>query len=116
HPTVPFEAKRYIADKVNTSNVPRISGNWEIQTHTRLGESALLLVVRQSGAHVDAAISRVDGDTGNIDGTYKDGKFVLGHFDGARPLLLEIVPQSDGSLQVAENNGTPLVALRPSAA
>jgi thiol-disulfide isomerase/thioredoxin len=116
HPTVPFEAKRYIADKVNTSNVPRISGNWEIQTHTRLGESALLLVVRQSGAHVDAAISRVDGDTGNIDGIYKDGKFVLGHFDGARPLLLEIVPAADGSLHIVQNGNTKLVALRPSAA
>jgi thiol-disulfide isomerase/thioredoxin len=112
----PIEAKRYLADDANSGNVPRISGNWELQTHTKYGESALLLVVRQSGAHVDAAIARVDGDTGNIDGDYKAGKFVLGHFDGARPLLVEIVPQSDGSLQVVENNGTPLVALRPSAA
>jgi hypothetical protein len=93
-----------------------INLNWELQTHTKYGESALLLVVRQSGAHVDATISRVDGDTGNIDGDYKAGKFVLGHFDDARPLLLEIVPQSDGSLQVVENNGTPLPAFRPSAA
>ena len=32
-----------------------------------------------------AAILRVDGDTGALTGSYKDGKFLLGHFSGARP-------------------------------
>jgi peroxiredoxin len=113
---LPFEAKRYSADKVSPSHIPQIIGKWELQTHTHFGESALLLIVRQSGARVNAAISRVDGDTGNIDGVYKDGKFLLGHFDGARPLVLEIVPAADGSLNVTENAQKQLVALRPSAA
>jgi thiol-disulfide isomerase/thioredoxin len=112
----PFVAKRYIADNAVAANVPRISGSWELQAHTKSGDAAQLLVVRQSGAHISAVISRVDGDTGNIDGVYKNGKFVLGHFDGARPLLLEIVPAADGSLQVVENSDKQLVALRPSAA
>lgn len=114
--TVPFEAKRYIADNVSSSNVPRISGNWEIQRHNKSGAVANLLVVRQSGAHVDAVISRVDGDSGSIDGVYKDGKFVLGHFDGARPVLLEIVPAADGSLNIIQNGDIKMVAYRPSAA
>jgi peroxiredoxin len=116
YPSAPFQAKRYIAENVSMANVPRISGNWELQTKTSFGESALLLVVHQSGVHVTAVIARVDGDTGTIDGVYKDGKFVLGHFDGARPLLLEIVPAADGSLNVVQNGDKRLVALRPSAA
>jgi peroxiredoxin len=115
HATVPFEAKRYTAEKV-PSHVPQIGGKWELQTNTHFGESAVLLIVRQSGAHVNAAISRVDGDTGTIDGVYHDGKFVLGHFDGARPLVLEVVPVSDGSLKITQDGKKQLVALRPSAA
>jgi peroxiredoxin len=114
--TAPFEAKRYTADNASIANVPRISGDWELQTNTHFGESALLLRVRQSGAHVNAVISRVDGDTGTINGVYKNGKFVLGHFDGARPLLLEIAPAADGSLHIVQNGDKQLVAFRPSAA
>jgi peroxiredoxin len=116
HAPLTLEAKRYIADKAGSSRIPQIGGRWELQTHTHFGESALLLIVRQSGARVDAAISRVDGDTGNINGVYKNGKFVLGHFDGARPLVLEIVPAADGSLNVTQNGKEKLIALRPSAA
>jgi peroxiredoxin len=69
--------------------------------------------VRQSGAEVSAAILRVDGDTGAIEGKYKDGKFVLSHFDGARPLLLEVTPQAGGALALVENGGrTTLTAVR----
>jgi peroxiredoxin len=116
HAPLPFEATRYTPVNASLSHIPQISGKWELQTHTVFGESALLLIVRQSGVRVNAAISRVDGDTGNIEGVYKDGKFVLGHFDGARPLVLEIVPAADGSLNVTENGHERLVALRPSAA
>jgi len=116
HAPLPFEATRYTPVNAGLSHVPQISGKWELQTHTVFGESALLLIVRQSGARVNAAISRVDGDTGNIEGVYKDGKFVLGHFDGARPLVLEMVPAADGSLNVTENGHERQIALRPSAA
>jgi len=115
-PAQPFEAKRYVAETLSSANVPPISGRWELETHTHYGESALLLLIQQSGATVTAAISRVDGDTGRIDGVYQDGKFVLSHFDGARPLLLEITPAADGSLDIVQNGQTKLIALRPEAA
>ena len=67
------------------------------------GEAAWQLIVRQSGAEVSAAILRVDGDTGTLTGTYRDGKFVLSHFSGARPLRLELTPAADGTLAVVQN-------------
>jgi peroxiredoxin len=116
HDPMPFAATRYTPVNTSLSHIPQISGKWELQTHTHYGESAQFLIVRQSGVRVNAAISRVDGDTGNIEGVYQDGKFVLGHFDGARPLVLEIIPAADGSLNVTENGHEKQVALRPSAA
>lgn len=42
----------------------------------------------------------MDGDTGALTGSYKDGKFLLSHFSGARPSLLTLTPASDGTLAV----------------
>ena len=72
--------------------------------------------MRQKGADVSAAILRVDGDTGALTGTWRGGKFVLSHFSGARPNLLEVTPAADGSLELLQNGRTKLVALRPAAA
>jgi peroxiredoxin len=119
HGSLPFRAVRYVPEKLGPGSVPRIDGRWELQTHTRYGEASLLLLIHQSGPHVTAAISRVDGDTGALDGSYKDGKFTLGHFDGARPLLLEITPIEGGSLAIVESTQKgqeKLVAWRPEVA
>ena len=67
------------------------------------GESAWQFIVRQSGPEVSAAILRVDGDTGTLTGRYRDGTFVLSHFSGARPLVLEVTPGADGTLTVIQN-------------
>jgi peroxiredoxin len=75
------------------------------------GEKAWHLIVRQNGAEVSAAILRVDGDTGLLTGEYQDGQFTLSHFSGARPSLLTIAPQPDGSLEVVQN-GKKLTAVR----
>src|SRR5262249_44650349 len=45
-------------------------------------------------------------------GTYRDGKFVLSHFSGARPLRVELIPQRDGTLTLVQNKDKPLTALR----
>ena len=45
-------------------------------------------------------------------GTYRDGKFVLSHFDGARPLLLEVTPQADGTIELVENGRQKYTAVR----
>src|SRR6266704_2231588 len=88
----PFHAKRFAPQPPADANVPAIAGLWNIQTKSSKGENAWHLIVRQSGAEVSAAILRVDGDTGMLTGSYRDGRFVLSHFSGARPLLLQLTP------------------------
>jgi thiol-disulfide isomerase/thioredoxin len=116
-----FQAKRHVPSLVRSSDqhAPDISGLWEIQVKSPKGESAWHFVVNQAGAKIDAAILRVDGDTGTLSGNFKDGKFILSHFTGERPFYVEVTPRSDGSLelQIASFHDTQnLVALRPAEA
>ena len=93
--------------------MPAIAGLWNVQVgKSSKGEAAWQLIVRQSGAEVSAVILRIDGDTGTLTGTYRDGKFALSHFSGARPLRLELTPAADGTLAVVQNTDKPLTALR----
>jgi len=108
----PFKAKRFTPTNADASDVPTINGLWNVQVKSSKGESAWQLIVRQSGAAVSAAILRVDGDTGELTGSWANGKFVLSHFSGARPLRLELTPQADGTLAVVQNKDTPLTAIR----
>jgi thiol-disulfide isomerase/thioredoxin len=115
--TLPFQAKPFVSDKSETAaNIPSINGRWEIEVNSPKGESAWHFIVRQSGGDVSAAILRVDGDTGSLTGKYQDGKFVLGHFSGERPYLLDVTPRSDGSLHIILNDYSgkrELIAYRP---
>jgi thiol-disulfide isomerase/thioredoxin len=109
----PFQAKRFAPAPVGDAPIPPIAGLWNIQVgKSSKGEAAWQLIVRQSGAEASAAILRVDGDTGTLTGTYRDGKFVLSHFSGARPLRLELTPASDGTLSVVQNKDNPFTAVR----
>jgi thiol-disulfide isomerase/thioredoxin len=54
----------------------------------------------------------VDGDTGTLSGTWKDGRYVLSHFSGARPLLLEVTPVDATTLRLKQNGQTEYVAMR----
>jgi thiol-disulfide isomerase/thioredoxin len=102
---LPFQAKRFIAEPgPPAGSVPSIDGLWEIEVKSSKGESAWRFIARQSGADVSAAILRVDGDTGSLTGKYKDGAFLLSHFSGERPYLLEAKPQADGSLLIDLND------------
>ncbi len=80
------------------------------------GETAWQLIVRQTGPDVSASILRIDGDTGTLSGTYKDGKFLLSHFSGVRPSVLEVTPNSDGTLKLVLNGRDTLTAVRPAEA
>jgi thiol-disulfide isomerase/thioredoxin len=116
-----FQAERHAPSLAATGDqhAPEISGLWEIQVKSPKGEVAWHLVVNQAGARIDAAILRVDGDTGTLSGNFKDGKFFLSHFTGERPFDVAVTPQSDGSLQlqIASLHDTQtLVALRPAEA
>jgi thiol-disulfide isomerase/thioredoxin len=109
----PFYAKRFAPSPVFPNEVPAIDGVWQIGgVKSNKGEAAWRLIVRQSGAEVTAAILRVDGDTGALAGTFRDGKFVVSHFSGARPLVLELTPTKDGNLEILRNRTERLVAVR----
>src|SRR5262249_55919830 len=83
---------------LSSDSVPSIAGVWNLQIHSTKGESAWRLIVRQSGAEISGAILRIDGDTGALTGSYRNGVFTLSHFSGARPSLFELTPRPDGTL------------------
>jgi peroxiredoxin len=100
--------------------VPQIGGVWEIEYESQKGEKAWRFIVKQNAADVSASILRIDGDTGALDGSFHDGKFLLSHFDGSRPLVAEVTPQPDGTLELLLKGAyTPdkkLIAYRPAVA
>ena len=116
----PFHARRYVAlSAAAAASVPNIDGVWEIPHESNKGEKAWRLIVKQQGADVTTTILRVDGDTGALTGAWQNDQFVASHFDGARPGLIEITPQADGSLSVNLNAGQRtgvLTAYRPEVA
>ena len=117
HRLLRVPAHRHVAAPAPEGKVPAIAGLWEIPHKSPKGEKSWRFIVRQEGPEVAASILRVDGDTGTLTGTYKDGKFVVSHFSGSRPLLLEITPEKDGTLAInprgAYTAREKLVAYRP---
>ena len=111
-----FHARPAASTSAPAASAPNIDGLWEIATKSPKGESAWHFIVRQQGATVSASILRIDGDTGALTGSWQDGKFILSHFSGARPNLIEVTPAADGSLHLLQNGRTQLVALRPATA
>jgi thiol-disulfide isomerase/thioredoxin len=111
----PFQAGRAAAPATAAGDVPSIGGTWLVGAKSRKGETAWRFIAQQNGAQVSATILRVDGDTGTLTGSYRDGRFVLSHFSGARPLLLEVTLAPDGTLLLKQNKQTELVAAREGA-
>jgi thiol-disulfide isomerase/thioredoxin len=116
----PFHATRYVAaSAASRANAPSIDGSWVIPHDSPKGEKAWRLIVQQRGADIITTILRVDGDTGALTGSWQGTKFVASHFDGARPGLLEITPQQDGTLKVVSggsNRDGEMIAYRPEVA
>jgi len=104
-----FLATRHVDTAAAAADAPSIAGTWVIplDTPSSKGEKAFRLVVQQTGADVAAAILRIDGDTGSYSGTYKDGKWVLSHFDGGRPGVIVVTPKADGTLDVQQQVDRP---------
>jgi len=112
----PFHATRAVKTAA-VRNAPDIGGLWVLEgVHSGKGESAWQFIVRQKGAEISAAILRVDGDTGTLDGSYKDGKYVLSHFSGMRPARLEVTPAADGTLKLVLNGKEEMKGVRASVA
>ena len=101
-----------LTEAINSGNAPSIDGTWVVQAKSSKGETAWRFIAHQTGPRVEATILRVDGDTGTLSGGWQDGRFVLGHFSGARPLRLEVTPQADGTLLLSQNGQAALVAAR----
>jgi thiol-disulfide isomerase/thioredoxin len=99
-----FRAARYVAPAGAAASAPSIAGSWEIplDTPSSKGEKAFRFIVQQNGAEVAASILRVDGDTGAYSGTYRDGKWVLSHFDGSRPGVIEVSLTPEGTLEILQ--------------
>jgi thiol-disulfide isomerase/thioredoxin len=108
--TYPFSARRAPALRsIARVKAPSIEGLWIVPADSgKTGEKSWRFIVHQAGPAIRAAILRVDGDTGALTGSWQDGKFVLSHFDGARPLLLEVAPAPDKTLSILlrNSNGT----------
>jgi thiol-disulfide isomerase/thioredoxin len=109
-----FQATRHVDAKNTPADAPSIAGSWVIPLDipSSKGEKAFRLIVQQHGAEVAASILRVDGDTGAYSGTFKDGKWVLSHFDGSRPGVIEVSQANDGTLVILQISARP----QPSAA
>ncbi|HWF10976.1 MAG TPA: TlpA disulfide reductase family protein [Bryobacteraceae bacterium] len=112
-----IHAVRATAKSKADPNPPSIAGQWDLNgINSSKGEKAWRLILRQNGGDIQGAILRVDGDTGTLTGSYKDGKFVLSHFSGARPALMIIQPERDGTMQVklsALHGFSDMKAVRP---
>ena len=110
-----FQATRHVESAAAAVDAPSIAGSWIIplDTPSAKGEKAFRFIVQQRGAEVAASILRVDGDTGAYTGSYKDGKWVLSHFDGSRPGVIEVSLTSDGTLQIGQEGGRARAVAAP---
>jgi thiol-disulfide isomerase/thioredoxin len=116
--TIPIHAVKDTGPPPPPVPAPPIGGEWIVPTNSPKGEAAWRLIVHQTGDKIDAAILRIDGDTGTLSGRYQNGTFHLSHFAGERPALLDITPQPDGTLKLRLFDGDELalVGLRAAAA
>jgi len=99
----------------NTPHLARdLAGEWEI--HSKEDPAlAWQLLLRQTGHDLKGTILRVDGDDGTLVGTVANKHFLISHFSGDRPVLLEGTLADGGSLDLKFEGGS-LFALRPAAA
>ncbi len=112
-----IRARRFVPVTVGEKSPPQVAGNWRMR---RVAQEAKAprdfrtwsLFLRQSGAEVTGSILRVDGDTGLLSGHWQDGKLVLSHFAGERPMLFEAHTNPDGTLSINLDHQANFVAAR----
>jgi thiol-disulfide isomerase/thioredoxin len=116
-----FRARRFAPVQTGAANPPQVAGDWHmsrvVQERTAPRDTRTwTLFLRQSGAEVSGSILRVDGDTGTLSGHWTDGKLVMSHFAGERPVYLEARLNPDGTLAILLNGNANYVAARTSEA
>jgi thiol-disulfide isomerase/thioredoxin len=110
-----FRAQRFAPVPLTETEVPRVEGNWVMYRTADDGSKldvSWRLYLRQTGPEVSGAILRTSGDTGTLVGHWKDGRLVMSHFAGERPLLFEAQPNADGTLAVTLDRKSTYVAAR----
>ena len=112
-----FSATRFTPAPPVASSGPNVEGTWAMY---KTGENNFKLDVswrlylRESGSEVSGAILKTSGDTGTLVGRWKDGRLVMSHFAGERPLLFEAIPNPDGTLAVTLDGELTFRAARTS--
>jgi thiol-disulfide isomerase/thioredoxin len=97
--SVPVTAHLHGKEEVSDPGAPHIAGTWDVAVQNGAkGEHSWKLRVRQEGPRVVAVIERIDGDTGNLYGEWRNGAFEVSHFTAAGPSFAVLRPQADGSL------------------
>ncbi len=110
--TYPFRAARASAVSRPIVDAPSIDGTWIVTARSTKGESAWRFIVQQKGADVTATILRVDGDTGTLNGSYRNESL------RAQPLFRRAAAAArgdsrrDGTLRLRQNAKYDLVAVR----
>jgi thiol-disulfide isomerase/thioredoxin len=113
--------ERFAPIVLGNEEPPSLGGTWEMR---RVAEEISAprdtrtwnVFLRQSGAEFSGSILRVDGDTGTLEGHWRDGKLVLSHFAGERPNLFVATQNSDGTLAVTLNGNAHYLVVRKSEA
>ena len=98
---VPIQAQWNGKLPATDANPPRIEGIWDVAVENgSKGEHSWKRKVRQTGPNVVAVIERIDGDTGNLYGGWRNGVFAVSHLTAAGPSFAVLRPQADGTLQL----------------
>ena len=111
----PFRAQRFAPVQAASGEVPRVEGNWAMYRTADDGSKldvSWRLYLRQSGPEVSGAILKTSGDTGTLVGHWRDGRLVMSHFAGERPVLFEAQLNADGTLSVTLDRRSNYVAAR----
>ncbi len=109
--TKEISAKRASVQK-SDPHPAQIAGKWTLKADDNDPKKVWTVVIEQSNDHVSGAIQRLDGDSGTLTGTIRDGKLVMSHFSGIRPAVLRGTVLKDGSLKIIFDDKDPMVGFR----
>src|SRR5262245_7857907 len=109
--------RRFAPVALGQQDPPSLAGQWEMR---RVAEEITAprdtrtwnVYLRQSGAEFSGTILRVDGDTGTLEGHWRDNKLVMSHFAGERPNLFEATLNADNTLAVTLNGNAHYLVVR----